>query len=64
VNAGLPAQWLIYVTVADLEASVRRVAELGGALVRPVTDMGGQGRVAIVRDPEGAVCALFQRAGP
>ena len=63
VNAGLPAQWLIYVTVADLEASVRRVAELGGALVRPVTDMGGQGRFAIVRDPEGAVCALFERAG-
>jgi len=63
VNAGFPAQWMIYVTVADLEASVRKVSELGGALVRPITGLGGQGRFAIVRDPEGAVCALFEKAG-
>ena len=29
-NVGLPAQWLIYITVADLAKSMRQCAELGG----------------------------------
>ena len=60
-NTGLPAQWLIYVTVADLEQSLRRCLELGGEVVRPARGLGGQGRFAIVKDPAGAVCALFQK---
>ena len=61
-NTGIPAQWLIYITVADLEASLERCGELGGEVVRPPRGLGGMGRFAIVRDPAGAVCALFQRA--
>jgi uncharacterized protein len=62
VNAGLPAQWLIYITVADLEHSLARCRELGGEVVREARGMGGMGRFAVVRDPAGAVCALFQKA--
>src|SRR5580704_13598599 len=32
-NAALPAQWLIYIAVADLEASMRLCAELGGKVL-------------------------------
>jgi predicted enzyme related to lactoylglutathione lyase len=60
-NLGVPAQWLIYVTVADLEQSLQRCLELGGEIVRAPRGLGGQGRFAIVKDPAGAVCALFQK---
>ncbi len=61
-NEGLPAQWLIYITVADLEQSLERCRALGGEVVRAARGLGGMGRFAIVRDPAGAVCALFQKA--
>src|SRR5688572_3766033 len=50
-NAGVPAQWLIYVTVADLEESLRRCRSLGGTIVREPRGLDGQGRFAIIRDP-------------
>ena len=62
VNAGLPAQWLVYITVADLDQSLARCSELGGEVLRPARGLGGQGRYAVIRDPAGAVCALFQKA--
>lgn len=58
-NAKLPPQWLIYVTVADVEVSARRAVERGGAVVVGVREMGG-GRMCVIRDPAGAVLALFQ----
>jgi len=60
-NLGVPPQWLIYVTVADLEQSLERCRALGGEVVRDTHGLGGMGRFAIVRDPAGAVCALFQK---
>ena len=63
VNTGLPAQWLIYITVANLEQSLAEVEARGGALVRPTKTLGGHGRFAVVRDPAGAVCALFEKTG-
>ena len=62
-NADLPAQWLIYITVADLQASVRHCRKLGGAVLAEPREMGG-GRVAVIRDPAGAVAALFQPGAP
>ncbi len=58
VNVGLPTQWLVYVTVADLDRSLTRCAELGGAVLAGPRDMGGHGRFAVIRDPAGAVVAL------
>ena len=63
VNTGLPAQWLLYITVANLEQSLSAVEARGGAIVRPTKVLGGHGRFAVVRDPAGAVCALFEKAG-
>ena len=33
-NAGLPAQWLIYINVANLDHSIARCQELGGTILR------------------------------
>ena len=60
-NEGLPPQWLLYITVANLEASLTSCCALGGEVVRGARGLGGQGRFAIVRDPAGAVCALFEK---
>jgi predicted enzyme related to lactoylglutathione lyase len=61
-NAGFPPQWLMYITVANLEQSLAHCRALGGEVVRDARGLGGQGRFAVVRDPAGAVCALFEKA--
>lgn len=60
-NKGLPAQWLVYITVANLAASLKACVAKGGKIVAPVRDMGGS-KMAVIRDPAGAVAALFQPA--
>ncbi|WP_326555976.1 VOC family protein [Micromonospora sp. NBC_01813] len=59
-NADLPPQWLTYLRVVDLDASIDRVRALGGAVVAgPKGDPPGP-RYVVVRDPAGAHVALLQ----
>lgn len=58
-NAGLPAQWLIYITVEDVAASARKCVELGGKVLNGPRKMGG-GDFCVIQDPAGAVCALYR----
>jgi len=60
-NADLPAQWLMYVIVADVESSARTCAELGGKVVVSVRPLMG-GRFCVIEDPAGAVLAMYQPA--
>lgn len=57
VNANLPAQWLLYVVVTDLEHSLQRVVALGGKVL---ADRRADGGFCVIQDPAGAVCALYQ----
>jgi predicted enzyme related to lactoylglutathione lyase len=58
-NAGLPPQWLIYITVDDLDAAIVSCQEHGGSIVRePASLMGG--RMCVLADPAGAVAAYYQ----
>jgi uncharacterized protein len=61
-NAGLPPQWLIYITVANLDESVQRCRELGGTILTGPKSMGSYGRLAVIKDPAGAVSAIFEPA--
>ena len=58
-NAKLPPQWLIYINVANLKASLAQCRRLGGKVIGPPRQMWG-GRMAVIRDPAGAVAALFE----
>lgn len=58
-NADLPPQWLIYIVVADLDASISACRENGGKVLREPHGLAG-GRFAIIEDPVGAVTALYQ----
>lgn len=62
-NTGLPPQWLMYVVVADLEASLQACLDRGGEVVQRQS-LGMRGRHAVIRDPAGAVCALWQPEDP
>ncbi len=59
-NANLPPIWLMYVNVPDLDASLAHCTQLGGAILDGPRRMGGMGRFAAIRDPAGAVLALFE----
>ncbi|MFN3649834.1 MAG: VOC family protein [Armatimonadota bacterium] len=58
-NADVPPQWLVYINVADMAQSVAKVRELGGEVVVEPRGMG-PGLFAVIRDPAGAMCALYQ----
>lgn len=58
-NSDIPPVWLVYFTVADIEASLKAVLDGGGKVIRPTVDMGG-GKMAIIQDPAGAICAVYQ----
>lgn len=58
-NTGLPAQWLMYVTVADADDSARRCVELGGRVLAGPKSFGPTARYCVIEDPVGAVLALY-----
>lgn len=64
VNAGLPAQWLIYIRVADLDASIAAGTRLGGRILAGPRGNPASGRFAVIEDPAGAVMALVQQDAP
>ena len=59
-NAELPSQWMIYITVKDADESAKLCEENGGKVLVKPKDMSGYGRYCVIKDPAGAVCALFE----
>jgi predicted enzyme related to lactoylglutathione lyase len=45
--------WDPYITVEDVEASAKKVEELGGEVILPPTDLPNFGRFCVVKDPQG-----------
>jgi predicted enzyme related to lactoylglutathione lyase len=60
VNAELPAQWLIYITVDDVASCAEKCVERGGKILVGPKKMGDQGGYCVIQDPAGAVAALYQ----
>lgn len=56
---GMPPCWMVYFTVADIEASVKRAAELGGSVHLPPMKVG-VGTIAMIAEPAGASFMLIQ----
>jgi predicted enzyme related to lactoylglutathione lyase len=54
-NANIPPQWMIYVPVKDLTASIRACEQRGGQVVCRLSFNG-----VVIRDPAGAVMAIMQ----
>ena len=58
-NANVPPQWLVYINVVDLAASMDECNRHGGTVLSGPRDLGSYGQLAIIRDPAGAVAALL-----
>ena len=59
VNSEIPPVWLVYINVADLEKSIAACKKNGGEILMGAKAMG-KDKMCIIRDPAGAVCALYE----
>ena len=58
-NSDVPHGWIPYFVVANLAESLREVERNGGRLIGAERQYGG-GRFHFIKDPSGALCALFE----
>ena len=58
----VPSFWLVYFAVADCDATLAKITELGGSSMMPPMDIP-IGRFAVVTDPEGATFAIIALSG-
>ena len=54
------AQWLSFMSVADVDQAQQRTRDAGGKVLRPAFDVPKVGRAAIVLDPQGAPLGLVR----
>jgi predicted enzyme related to lactoylglutathione lyase len=50
----VPEMWMSYIAVDDVDARVKKAQSLGATLMKPIFDVPGVGRIAILREPGGA----------
>lgn len=60
--AGAQPIWMTYFTVADVDAAIKKVTELGGTVHREPFEIPNVGRTAVVADCCGAVFYLITPA--
>lgn len=58
--AGVPPHWLLYVSAESADEKAKQATELGGAVLGGPHDVAENGRMAIIRDAQGAVFAVWQ----
>jgi uncharacterized protein len=59
-DATLPPQWQPYVAVDDPDATTAKAKELGGAVLVEPMDVPKVGRIAALRDPQGASFGIIK----
>jgi predicted enzyme related to lactoylglutathione lyase len=62
-NAGMPPQWMVYITVEDLDRSLEICQAQGGMLLNGPRDLGSAW-FAVIEDPAGACAGLYQPKAP
>jgi hypothetical protein len=54
------SQWVVLMSVEDIDARVRAVTASGGRIITPPTDLQDRGHLALIRDAEGALLGLLE----
>lgn len=57
-NAGLPAQWISYFYIVDVEKALQNCIDLGGELLKESRKSDGTLSFVIVKDPQGAIFGM------
>lgn len=60
-NIDIPPAWLPYFLVENIEQAAQAVQDKGGSMVTKIKSMGDD-KYAVIKDPAGAVCAIYQKA--
>jgi uncharacterized protein len=60
MQEGQPPAWMTYICVDDADATVARAKEAGGEVIVEAMTVLDYGRMAILKDPAGAVVGLWQ----
>jgi hypothetical protein len=61
VNQGIPPVWLVYLPVHNLDEALEATTRLGGEILTPIRHLG-KDRMSVVKDPAGAISALYEKA--
>jgi len=56
----IPANWLVYFAVDDVDGVHDKAVSLGGKAMVPPTDIPKMGRFAVITDPVGAVFGIYK----
>jgi uncharacterized protein len=59
-DASMPSLWSPYVAVEDADATVAKAGELGGETLMGPMDIPNIGRIAVLKDPVGAVFGIIK----
>jgi predicted enzyme related to lactoylglutathione lyase len=59
----VPSHWLAYIAVDDVDRRVEAATRHGATVVRAPWDVPGVGRIAILKDPTGAMIGWMTPAG-
>jgi uncharacterized protein len=51
---GMPECWMSYLAVDDVDARVNKALAAGAKLMKPIFDVPGVGRIAVLTEPGGA----------
>jgi len=62
-QGGAPPHWLCHVCVENVDQAAGKAPAQGGETLGPPMDIPEVGRMAVVRDPQGAVISLFTPQG-
>jgi predicted enzyme related to lactoylglutathione lyase len=57
---GAPPHWNLYVTVANVDESVKKAESLGATVLAPPFEVMDVGRMAVLQDPTGAVFQVWE----
>jgi uncharacterized protein len=59
-KARMPAHWLPYVTVADVDQTVKKAKKLRAKICAEPFDVPTVGRIAVLVDPQGAAIGIIK----
>lgn len=57
---GVPPNWALYIAVANADETAAKAASLGAQVIMPPFDVFEFGRMAVIKDPTGAVFHIWQ----
>ena len=60
----VPPHWMTYISVTSVDESTAKARKLGAEIVRSPFDIPETGRMSLIKDPTGAMVALWQIDSP